>query len=176
MRSDGTTRQWDEDGEARNVTGSHTGDYAGLNVANAQPGKLYQWVHNTPTDLMRERGKGGVVVDGSSEASSAVAAGLLSDGESDVPTPLDTTALYGDVVLHEYPEEKIAARRERNADRAVKQIENADSAFLEGAGADELESAGGQQTRFLRREHATHLEGDGQIIKRFKSDSDAGIV
>ena len=93
----------------------------------------------------------------------------------DAPTPLDTSDLYGDVVLMEYDEGRIAKRREQSAHRAIKQIENADSGFLNGADAAELESAGGQQTRYARRDHSTHLEGDGQVVKRFKSDS-SGIV
>lgn len=139
------------------VIGTHTGNYAGLCVANPQPGRMYQWANRNPRSLLAARHRGWRPVShDSGGARPAYELGQLQDPE--YPTPLDTAEVFQDVVLVETSEENWARLQKEREDRAAGMLKGAGAAsFL--AGATDAERMTGQtasgnfETRFVCREH-----------------------
>lgn len=173
IRPDGLTRQWENAPADIEIRGTHTGLYAGLNVGNPQPGKLYQWVYNSANSLMSARMKGGVVVGSNDEDFPAYRLGFGE--ESDLPTPVDTAseAMYQDVILMRFPEERIRQIAEQNAAQAQAQVQRGADGFLRGGSPNETILLGqGGPTRFARRDHSTQLMADDQVTANWTADRD----
>ncbi len=169
VREDGRTRKYDNVPSDTNIIGTHNGDYAGLNVLNPEPGKYYQWAKRTPEARMREAQKSGRPVTASDNAAPAYTLGLVTD-ESDTPTPLDTAQVYQDVVLFEYDEDIIAARRREESEASLRAIREADREFLHGASAAELATSP-QRTRFAQRRHSLQMQdGAGGVVNQWSPD------
>jgi len=174
VREDGRTRMYDNVSSEIDIIGVHTGDFAGLNIVNPQPGFHYQWVKNDPTARMTEAQKGGRPVHAGDQDHPAYELGLVYD-ESDSPTPLDTAQVYKDVVLMRYPEEAIAKRRAENEERALQAVSKADQSYLQGASAAELASGQGQRTRFAERRHNLSMKDESGAVRQ-QWTPDRGII
>ena len=164
VRRDGKTREFENMDHNIEVIGCHTGDSAGLNVANPIPGMQYQWVRNDATARMLEGQKGGSPVLAGDEDFPAYELGL--GGGSERPTPLDTSTAYKDVVLFRYREEDIAERRRQDAKRAERMVSGASDEYLHGASPAELASSQGARTRFARRQHTLQMQDEGGAVQR----------
>ena len=161
---DGRTRDFHNIPGDVDMIGVHTGDYAGMNVCNPRPGVTYQWAKRDATSRMLEAQKGGEPVLMGDEDHPAYELGVVYD-ESDTPTPLDTAQVYNDVVLYRYPEEAIASRQAKDAAASLRQVREADSAYLHGASPAELATGQGQRTRFAERRHRMELQDETGAVR-----------
>lgn len=162
----GKDRAWleplDEEGHIRSddpdldtMVGCHEGNYFGLNVVHPQEGCNYVWERNTRPDLLRIKTQGGEVVQAGDPELSAFAS-----VETDRDTQMDSTNVYGDVVLVRYTEEAIRRKRDAENKKAQNMMRSGAKDFLDRATQAERDIAGGQATRFRRNDHRIDLQDD----------------
>jgi len=180
MQGGGYDRQWyeslREDGTKEmdigaETIGCHTGPYAGLNVANPQPGYEYSWQINDPREIYRSQIKGGEVVQGSDPEFS------VYQNEDPNQTSLDTSQLYKELVLIRTPIEKVREQRLEEQRRAEIMVRGSVEDYANQASALEADYGrkdGRGSTRFARAEHMVEYEADGKTEAVWTPDS--GIV
>lgn len=172
----GGDRAWleptDQQGNREGTTGCHTGTTEGLNVDNAQPGYSYLWARNDAASIRFEMRRGYRLV-GDSDPEMARMKELGSTNSSTV----DTTMLYGDVILMKAPVESVRKIREEEVRRAQMQLRSGTDDFLNKVTAAERDlefNPRGVATRFALSENQTqitdsHDEG-GRVLDVWTSD------
>ena len=149
----GADRAWlepvDHEGNREGVLGCHTGNTEGLNIENPEPGMAYLWQKN---DAARIRGslRDGYVVVSDSDPELAHMKSLGSANQSTV----DTSQMYGDVILMKAPIEKVRLIREREHQRAQEMLRSGSDNFLSKVTQAEVElDPRGKGTRFALGDH-----------------------
>jgi len=153
------------------TVGCHTGPFAGLNIANPQPGYEYSWQLNDPREVLRSRMQGGEVVQGEDPEFS------VYHNEDSNSTPLDTSQLYKELVLIRTPIETVRERRLEEQHRAEEMARGSVGDFVNKASSAEADYGrkdGRGATRLVRGEHSLELEEDGRTKELWTPDS--GIV
>ena len=153
------------------TVGCHTGPYAGLNVANPQPGYEYCWQINDPREILRSKMQGGTVVQGSDPEFS------VYQNEDPTQTPLDTSQLYKELVLIRTPIETVRERRLKEQQRAEVMARGSVSDFMDQASPAEADYGrrdGRGPTRLTRADHSIEHETDGRTEEIWSPSS--GIV
>lgn len=163
LKFDGNLDHDDSDTE---IVGSHKGVYAGLNVANPQPGWRYQWEVRSPRDVQLARQRGWQVI--AQDDPEGAAWQLASDYDSDLPSQLDSSDVYQDVVLMKMPEHKYRSLLEQRVRENQERLTGSDTAFLDGVSEAEASSAhsGGRRvaTRWATREHSTAVKQGDETV------------
>ena len=131
------------------MVGCHSGPYIHLNVINPEPGFEYIWERNTGRDKMAARQRGGRPV-GANDPEMAAMNALMDDGG---PTPIDSSYVYGDVILHKYPIEAIRRRRENEEAKNSAAMRDGAALYAERAAGIEAQLSRGLPSRFARRDH-----------------------
>jgi hypothetical protein len=170
MQGGGYDRKWYEplkpDGNREidipeETIGCHTGPYAGLNVANPQPGYEYTWQLNDHRQILLSRMRGGEVVTGSDPEFSVYSANI----EDMDTTPLDSSQLYKELVLIRTPIEKVREQRLQEQQKAEAMARGSVRDYLDQVGpveADYGRRDGRGPTRLTRSDHSMELEEDGR--------------
>ena len=169
----GRARNWQDVDSNIEIVGVHVGDYAGLNIANPQPECQYQHVANNPQSIMRARNMGGQVIQRGDPDFPAYELGLTND-QTDLPTPLDTSHAFGDIVPMRFPEAAIRSKIEAANKLAESRLRGSQSDFIAGATPNEIMQAGGRMTRFARQDHGYQITADGQTVDVWNPEK--GIV
>ncbi len=160
--------------EGADIVGCHKGFYAGLNIANPEAGYAYQWIRNDPRDIFTARQRGWNVVDTSGSDKPAFM--LVTDGE-EMPTQLDSSGVYQDIVLVRITEDQHEKLNQSVRERADSQLRDGTDAFLDGASEAEMATGrtarGRVPTRMARSEHGLQAQQDGETVR---IESQRGIL
>lgn len=173
MQGGGYDREWYEPLTSEGVReldieeetiGCHTGPFAGLNVANPQPGYEYCWQKNDPRDVLRSQLRGGEVVTGDDPEFSPY------HTEDPNQTTVDTSRLYNELVLIRTPIEKVRAQQKEEQRRAEQMVFGGVDDFVDQASALEADygrrgGRGRGATRFSRGDHMVELDTDGKTTE-----------
>jgi len=154
------------------TVGCHVGPYAGLNVAQPQPGFEYSWALNDPRELLRARHRGAEVVQGSDPEYAP-----YNDFQDPHQTPLDTSQLYQEVVLVRTPMETVRKRRAEEQRKAEISARGFVDDYLNRASALEVDAGrrgGHSSTRFARNDHQVEFYEDDKAAAVWTPGS--GIV
>ncbi len=145
-----------DDSEALPTLGCHTGNAAGFNIVNPQPGYTYAWENNTEADRIRAKMRGGEFVQPGDQESSTLSrmAGLYGDGFGDGTTQRG-------LVLVRYSEDAVRQRREAEQAKAEAIRTGGAEEFLRGITNAEAEASGGEHTRFRHKSHSLTTYSDG---------------
>lgn len=143
--------------------GCHRGRFSVLNVHNAQQGFEYRYVQNKPQQILRARMEGSDLVRDGDPEYTGLCEGM--EGSMGIDSrSIDTTQVYGDVVLVKTPIEEMRKVREAQAERAHQSLHGGARRYAERAPSDELEAAGQRglsSLRFARGEHQlAHARGE----------------
>lgn len=145
-----------DDPNLDSMVGCHKDQFVHLNILNPQPGMEYCWVRNTGRDKMLYRQKGYRVV-GADDPEMAAMNQVMADG----PTPLDSSDVYGDVILMKAPAEAVRQIRGREQAKAQAQMRGGAADYADKAAAIEEQLSRGLPPRFRRRDHILEFK-DGQ--------------
>ncbi len=166
-------------GVEERVIGSHAGVYAGLNLANPQPGMEYKWMidpnragtFDSSAHAQIQQARGRIVKKG--DPAYAVQAALAGEME---PAELDSNVTYNELCLVEIREEDIREQHEANAALNQRRLRRGpEEAFVNQGSQGESEYSGGRgPTRFRLQDHHSELQSDGRAEEIITPD--AGIV
>lgn len=142
----------DESGEP--TLGSHREGFEALNVRNPQPGMFYFWQRRDRSQIRRSYLKGAEVVPPDAPESM----GEIRDPK--VACALDGVPGYDDVVLMRMPIEKRAKDLRDRQELANRQLQGAESDFIDKGSAVEDHYAGqtGAPIRYRRRDHRVYTD------------------
>jgi len=187
MLGGGSDREWleplDSDGNRTNlpieerVVGCHVGPYAGLNVVDPQPGFEYQWMLNpsrsgaSPADSLRIHVIGAQVVRDEDPEFAA-----FQKMEGMTASPLDTSAIFKELVLVRIPSATVEKHRRENLEKNARMLRKGPAeSFVSRASQLESEKYSGRgPTRFASRDHHTEFKHDRDSVE--VSLPDSGIV
>jgi len=134
------------------MMGCHKGDFAMLNIRNAQPGDTYSWANDTPTDVMKARMTGKRVVHADDPERAGFADMLGYDEGS-----LDSTGAGppGVVLMKRSAKDERRVREEQQSQREkLLRSGDAEQNYINRASADEAQFGG---KRFMRDDHRTYV-------------------
>lgn len=152
-----------DDPDLDDITGCHQGNFFGLNVVHPQQGFHYVWERNTQQDRLRVRTRGGEVVQAGDPELAA-----FETAATDRDTQMDSTNVFGDVVLVRYTEDAIRRVREGEQEKARNMMRSGARDFMDRATRAEREIAGGQATRFRRGDHRLDFEdASGAVVDQW---------
>ena len=149
-----------EDPDLDNMIGCHTGNFIGLNVLNPQPGFEYIWERNTGQSIARARMRGGQIVQADDPERAAMSKLMSSHGR----TSMDSSDVYGDVILMKYPEAAIRSIRAKEQAKAQAMMRGGAAEYAERASAIEEQMSRGMPSRFKRRDHALQSRDSGDNV------------
>lgn len=159
------------------LVGSHTAEFAGLNVFNPRPGFEYAWLIDPNGHLggtsaaLAINSIGGVIVrEGDDEYSaSSVLQGLHATG-------VDTNATFNELVLIRIPVERQRQRMQEHLDKNSRMLRKGpEESFINAASYLEGERYSDRgPTRFAMRGHQTQFKHGNDTVE--VSLPDSGIV
>lgn len=140
--------QYLESDDPNDMMGCHVGDFLGLNIINAQPGKFYAWCDDSQKGLMRARYKSYQVVH-KDDPEMAGYQRIAGYDHQDLDSA--STGFPGVVLVRRSAkdEKRVRAEEQSRRDDLFRSGNSADG-YLSGATAEEI-SQGGE--RFKRKEH-----------------------
>lgn len=151
-----------------NIQGCHRGHYTVLNIVNPQPGFEYQWPANNPRELMSARRRGWRQLQEDDPEMTGLRTAIMGDLEdSDMPTQLDTTDLFQDVIPMKTTSENLARLRQENEDKRKAMLRGGAEAFVRGSRSDEIMAGQGRPTRFADQRHSLEFDEDGRIVDQW---------
>ena len=144
--------------------GCHTGQFVHLNVTDPEPGQTYVWERREGRAQMQARQRGGRPVGASDPEMIAMNTIMAADGA----TSLDSTSVYGDVILYKYPEDAIRRIRENESVLNNAALRDGAGMYAEQARAIETQLSQGLPTRFARKDHGLAFENlEGNVVDRW---------
>lgn len=171
LRADGRSQQRED---AVDVVGCHRGDYAGLNVANPQPGYEYQWGNNRPQSVLGARARGWTPVrDGDPDCPAYELVDEYNDS-TDTPTQLDTIKPFGGLILLRTPVENLRRLHEDHDKESAARLQGSAEGYLQGASYEEQALGRSHEgkylpTRFARREHGTTVQEGDEVVRQYRT-------
>ena len=153
------------------MIGCHTGVFQGLNVLNPQPGFEYVWERNRGPELAKARMRGGQMVGADDPERAAMDKLMSSHGR----TSMDSSDVYGDVVLFKYPESAMRAIREREGAKAQAMMRGGAAEYADRASEIERQMSRGMPSRFKRGDHALRtMDSNENVVDHWTPDD--GII
>jgi len=159
-----------DDPDLDNMVGCHTGPYIHLNIIDPQPGFEYCWKRNKGRDKLLALQTGWRPV-GDNDPEMAAMNKIMTDS----PGSLDSSDVYGDVILMKAPAEAIRRIRDREQQAAKAQMRSGAEDFADRASAIEQQLSRGFPSRFARRDHGLeYRDAKDQTVDHWRPED--GII
>ncbi len=159
------------------IVGSHTGDYAGLNVRNPQPGYEYQWPLNPmgqngnfdPAAMHKIHQMGGEMVK---EGDPEMAVYRLFQNGLEA-APLDSNTVYRELCLVRIPSAVMQRKREEQNDLNLRRLRRGpEEQYVRQASQSEGQYSSQGPTRFRLSTHHSELQSGGKMTDILTPDAD----
>jgi hypothetical protein len=155
--------QGNRSSDVEGTIGCHSGNTEALNIDYSEPGFMYLWGRNTQADI-RANMRNGYVIVGPDDPEMASMKRLGSINQS----TLDTSQIYGDVILMKAPAERVRKLRETEQERARAMLRSGSDEFLgKVTQAERMLDPRHRDTRFYTaREHNIQVvdERSNQVL------------
>ncbi len=156
--------------DPNDMMGCHVGGFAGLNIANPQPGQFYAWADDSRQGLMRARLNGYHVVQADDPEMAAYNTMLEHDDQQDLDSA--NAGFPGVVLVRRSAKDERRVRAEEQSRRDdLLRSGGAERAFLDGATQQERNSGGHRFMREDNRSYSTSGESpDSPVVESWSPD------